>query len=153
VRTEWPQGALRVLRSVRFRRYLLGQGTSLFGDSLLPLTISFAALQVAGPGGLGVVPAANQVGTNHCEVAPCGLRQPEYEPARHTEPEPRRERAHDLERDRKADREPDREECAAVRGMHLSFGFAQTHSCPPSSASDHWLVRPERTKSLCPLTT
>jgi hypothetical protein len=44
-----------------FRRYLIGQSCSLFGDSLVPLTIAFAALHVAGPGGLGVVLAANRV--------------------------------------------------------------------------------------------
>lgn len=49
-----------VLRIARFRRYFLGQATSLFGDSLVPLTIAFAALHVAGPGGLGVVLAANR---------------------------------------------------------------------------------------------
>jgi predicted MFS family arabinose efflux permease len=50
-----------VLRIARFRRYFIGQATSLFGDSLVPLTIAFAALHVAGPGGLGVVLAANRV--------------------------------------------------------------------------------------------
>lgn len=52
---------MNLLRSVRFRRYFLGQATSLFGDSLIPLTLSFAALHVAGPGGLGVVLAANRL--------------------------------------------------------------------------------------------
>lgn len=52
---------MSVLRSARFRRYLIGQGASLFGDSLVPLTIAIAALHVAGPGGLGVVLAANRV--------------------------------------------------------------------------------------------
>lgn len=50
-----------VLRIARFRWYFLGQATSLFGDSLVPLTIAFAALHVAGPGGLGLVLAANRV--------------------------------------------------------------------------------------------
>ncbi|WP_052850165.1 MFS transporter [Streptomyces avicenniae] len=50
-----------VLRVARFRRYLFGQGISLFGDSLVPLTIAFAALEVAGPAGLGVVLAANRI--------------------------------------------------------------------------------------------
>jgi hypothetical protein len=50
-----------VLRVARFRRYFVGQATSLFGDSLVPLTIAFAALHVAGPDGLGVVLAANRV--------------------------------------------------------------------------------------------
>ena len=50
-----------MLRVAGFRRYFLGQCASLFGDSLVPLTIAFAALQVAGPGGLGLVLAANRV--------------------------------------------------------------------------------------------
>lgn len=52
---------MSVLRAARFRRYLLGQAASLFGDSLVPLTIAFAALRVAGPAGLGVVLAANRI--------------------------------------------------------------------------------------------
>ncbi|MFL4909396.1 MFS transporter [Streptomyces sp. MMS24-I2-30] len=52
---------MNILRAAPFRRYLLGQGASLFGDSLVPLTIAFAALQVAGPGGLGMVLAANRI--------------------------------------------------------------------------------------------
>ncbi len=52
---------MSVLRAARFRRYLLGQAASLFGDSLVPLTIAFAALDVAGPGGVGVVLAANRI--------------------------------------------------------------------------------------------
>lgn len=50
-----------VLRNSGFRRYFVGQSCSLFGDSLVPLTIAFAALHVAGAGGLGVVLAANRV--------------------------------------------------------------------------------------------
>ena len=38
-----------------------GQALSLVGDGLVPLTIAFASLQVAGPGALGVVLAANRV--------------------------------------------------------------------------------------------
>lgn len=49
------------LRHSRFRRYVTGQGLSLLGDGLVPLTIAFAALQVAGPGALGLVLAANRV--------------------------------------------------------------------------------------------
>lgn len=49
------------LRHSRFRRYVTGQGLSLLGDGLVPLTITFAALQVAGPGALGLVLAANRV--------------------------------------------------------------------------------------------
>jgi predicted MFS family arabinose efflux permease len=52
---------MSVLRAVRFRRYLLGQAASLFGDSLVMMPIAFAALEVAGPGGLGVVLAANRI--------------------------------------------------------------------------------------------
>ncbi|MER6103736.1 MFS transporter [Streptomyces sp. NPDC001832] len=52
---------MSVLRHTRFRRYLFGQAASMFGDSLVPLTIAFAALDVAGPGGLGVVLAANRI--------------------------------------------------------------------------------------------
>lgn len=52
---------MTVLRVARFRRYLLGQAASAFGDSLVPLTIAFAALEVAGPGGLGLVLAANRL--------------------------------------------------------------------------------------------
>lgn len=44
-----------------FRRYFVGQLLSTFGDSLVPLTIAFAALQVGGPGALGLVLAANRV--------------------------------------------------------------------------------------------
>ncbi len=44
-----------------FRRYFMGQSLSLFGDGLIPLTIAFAALQVDGPGALGLVLAANRV--------------------------------------------------------------------------------------------
>lgn len=44
-----------------FRRYFAGQTLSLLGDGLIPLTIAFAALQVAGPGALGLVLAANRV--------------------------------------------------------------------------------------------
>ncbi|MCI2424165.1 hypothetical protein MOQ72_42905 [Saccharopolyspora sp. K220] len=50
-----------VLRERGFRRYWIGQSASLFGDSLVPLTIAFAALQVAGPVALGLVLAANQL--------------------------------------------------------------------------------------------
>lgn len=50
-----------VLRIPRFRQYLISQTASLFGDSLVPLTIAFAALHIAGPGGLGVVLAANRI--------------------------------------------------------------------------------------------
>ncbi|MFJ4966030.1 MFS transporter [Streptomyces sp. NPDC088729] len=50
-----------VLRQPRFRRYLVGQAASLLGDSLVPLTIAFAALEVAGPGGMGLVLAANRL--------------------------------------------------------------------------------------------
>lgn len=50
-----------VLRGAQFRRYFVGQSCSLFGDSLVPLTIAFAALHVAGPGGLGMVLAANRI--------------------------------------------------------------------------------------------
>lgn len=50
-----------VLRGGQFRRYFIGQSCSLFGDSLVPLTIAFAALHVAGPGALGLVLAANRV--------------------------------------------------------------------------------------------
>ncbi|MDW4918603.1 MFS transporter [Streptomyces californicus] len=52
---------MSVLSAPRFRRYLVGQAASLFGDSLVPLTIAFAALEVAGPGGLGLVLAANRL--------------------------------------------------------------------------------------------
>ncbi|MEV1040426.1 MFS transporter [Streptomyces sp. NPDC050204] len=52
---------MSVLRAGPFRRYLFGQAASMFGDSLIPLTIAFAALDVAGPGGLGVVLAANRI--------------------------------------------------------------------------------------------
>lgn len=52
---------MSVLRIPRFRQYLIGQTASLFGDSLAPLTIAFAALHIAGPGGLGVVLAANRI--------------------------------------------------------------------------------------------
>ena len=52
---------MRALQLPQFRRYLLGQTVSLFGDSLVPLTIAFAALHVAGPAGLGVVLAANRI--------------------------------------------------------------------------------------------
>jgi MFS family permease len=52
---------MNVLRGAKFRRYFLGQAASLFGDSLVPLTITFAVLHVAGPGGLGVVLAANRI--------------------------------------------------------------------------------------------
>ncbi|MFB8414809.1 MFS transporter [Streptomyces albidoflavus] len=52
---------MSLLRAVRFRRYLMGQAASAFGDSLVPLTIAFAALEVAGPGGLGLVLAANRL--------------------------------------------------------------------------------------------
>lgn len=49
------------LRIQRFRRYFVGQTLSLIGDGLVPLTIAFAALEVAGPGALGLVLAANRV--------------------------------------------------------------------------------------------
>ncbi|WP_129287543.1 MFS transporter [Streptomyces sp. GZWMJZ-114] len=52
---------MNVLRVVQFRRYLLGQAASQFGDSLVPLTIAFAALDVAGPEGLGLVLAAGRL--------------------------------------------------------------------------------------------
>ncbi|EDY42780.1 MFS transporter [Streptomyces sp. SPB074] len=52
---------MNVLRVAQFRRYLLGQAASQFGDSLVPLTIAFAALDVSGPGGLGLVLAANRL--------------------------------------------------------------------------------------------
>lgn len=42
-----------VLAHRRFRRFLAGQGLSLLGDGLVPLTLTFAALQVSGPGGAG----------------------------------------------------------------------------------------------------
>ena len=44
-----------------FRRYFAGQALSLVGDGIVPLTIAFAALQVSGPGALGLVLAANRV--------------------------------------------------------------------------------------------
>lgn len=44
-----------------YRRYFVGQALSTFGDSLVPLTIAFAALQVGGAGALGLVLAANRV--------------------------------------------------------------------------------------------
>lgn len=44
-----------------FRRYFAGQALSLVGDGLVPLTIAFAALEVGGPGALGLVLAANRV--------------------------------------------------------------------------------------------
>lgn len=45
----------------KFRYYFTGQVLSTFGDSLVPLTIAFAALQVGGPAALGLVLAANRV--------------------------------------------------------------------------------------------
>ncbi|TDD03130.1 MFS transporter [Saccharopolyspora terrae] len=44
-----------------FRRYFIGQALSTFGDSLIPLTIAFASLQVGGAGALGLVLAANRI--------------------------------------------------------------------------------------------
>lgn len=54
-------GAFSPLRHQGFRRYFAGHALSTFGDSLVPLTIAFAALQVSGPGALGLVLAANRV--------------------------------------------------------------------------------------------
>jgi MFS family permease len=53
--------AFAVLSDRQFRRYFTGQTLSTFGDSLVPLTIAFAALQVGGPHALGLVLAANRV--------------------------------------------------------------------------------------------
>lgn len=50
-----------MLRRQAFRYYLFGQLLSTFGDSLVPLTIAFASLQVGGAGALGLVLAANRV--------------------------------------------------------------------------------------------
>ncbi|MCI2421552.1 MFS transporter [Saccharopolyspora sp. K220] len=55
------QKALTPLRLRTFRQYFIGQALSTFGDSLVPLTIAFAALDVGGPGALGLVLAANRV--------------------------------------------------------------------------------------------
>lgn len=54
-------GAESPLRCRRFRRYFVGQTLSLIGDGLVPLTIAFAALEVGGPGALGLVLAANRI--------------------------------------------------------------------------------------------
>ncbi|MFC7342046.1 MFS transporter [Saccharopolyspora griseoalba] len=45
----------------KFRLYFAGQALSTFGDSLIPLTIAFAALHLEGPGLLGLTLAANRV--------------------------------------------------------------------------------------------
>jgi MFS family permease len=50
-----------MLRHRTFRLYFVGQVLSTFGDSLVPLTIAFAALQVGGAGALGLVLAANRL--------------------------------------------------------------------------------------------
>lgn len=49
------------LRCGQFRRYFAGHTLSTFGDSLVPLTLAFAALQVGGVWALGLVLAANRV--------------------------------------------------------------------------------------------
>lgn len=49
------------LRCAQFRRYFAGHTLSAFGDSLVPLTLAFAALEVGGVWALGLVLAANRV--------------------------------------------------------------------------------------------
>ncbi|MGW3735398.1 MFS transporter [Streptomyces sp. NPDC005148] len=52
-----PYASFRSLLGIRdFRRYYLGQTMSVFGDSLTPLAIAFAVLELTGsPGALGIV--------------------------------------------------------------------------------------------------
>ncbi|MEV4643643.1 MFS transporter [Saccharopolyspora sp. NPDC049357] len=58
---EPPSSQATKEKGQQFRRYFVGQVLSTFGDSLVPLTIAFAALQVGGAGALGLVLAANRI--------------------------------------------------------------------------------------------